>query len=48
MRTQVCIIGGGPSGLLLGQILHQHGIDTIILERQSHEHVMRRIRARIL
>ena len=48
MRTQVCIIGGGPSGLLLGQILHRHGIDTIILERQSREHVMRRIRAGVL
>ena len=48
MRTQVCIIGGGPSGLLLGQILHQHGIDTIILERQSREHVMSRIRAGVL
>ena len=47
MRTQAYIIGGGPSGLLPGQILHQHGIDTIILERQSREHV-RRIRARIL
>ena len=48
MRTQVCIIGGGPSGLLLGQILHQHGIDNIILERQSREHVMSRIRAGVL
>ena len=48
MRTQVCIIGGGPSGLLLGQILHQHGIETIILERQSREYVMSRIRAGVL
>ena len=48
MRTQVCIIGGGPSGLLLGQILHKHGIDTIILERQSREHVISRIRAGVL
>ena len=48
MRTQVCIIGGGPSGLLLGQILHRHGIATIILERQSREHVMGRIRAGVL
>ncbi|MEM6825738.1 MAG: FAD-dependent monooxygenase, partial [Pseudomonadota bacterium] len=35
MRTQVCIVGGGPSGLLLGQLLHQRGIDTVILERRS-------------
>ena len=48
MRTQVCIIGGGPSGLLLGQILHQHGIDNVILERQTRDHVMSRIRAGVL
>ena len=48
MRTQVCIIGGGPSGLLLGQILHQHGIENIILERQTRDHVMSRIRAGVL
>ncbi|MDT1852981.1 FAD-dependent monooxygenase, partial [Acinetobacter baumannii] len=32
MKTQVAIIGAGPSGLLLGQLLHKHGIDNIILE----------------
>ncbi|NRB35007.1 MAG: 4-hydroxybenzoate 3-monooxygenase [Rhodobacteraceae bacterium] len=48
MRTQVAIIGGGPSGLLLGQILHKAGIDTIILERQSRDHVLSRIRAGVL
>ena len=48
MRTQVCIIGGGPSGLLLGQLLHQQGIDTVILERQSRDHVLARIRAGVL
>lgn len=48
MRTQVCIIGGGPSGLLLGQLLHQANIDTVILERQSREHVLGRIRAGVL
>ncbi|MDA0318126.1 MAG: 4-hydroxybenzoate 3-monooxygenase [Proteobacteria bacterium] len=48
MRAQVCIIGGGPSGLLLGQILHQHGIDNVILERQTRDHVMSRIRAGVL
>ena len=35
MRTQVAIIGGGPSGLMLSQLLHLKGIDTIVLERQS-------------
>ena len=34
-RTQVAIIGSGPSGLLLGQLLHQAGIDNLILERQN-------------
>lgn len=33
MRTQVVIVGGGPSGMLLGQLLHLNGIDTIVLER---------------
>ena len=48
MRTQVAIIGAGPSGLLLGQLLHKAGIDNIILERQSGEYVLGRIRAGIL
>jgi p-hydroxybenzoate 3-monooxygenase len=48
MRTQVAIIGAGPSGLLLGQLLHKAGIDAIILERQTGEHVLSRIRAGIL
>lgn len=47
-RTQVAIIGAGPSGLLLGQLLHKAGIDTVILERQSAEHVLARIRAGVL
>ena len=45
MRTQVGIIGAGPSGLLLARLLHLHGIDSIIIERQSKEHVLGRIRA---
>ena len=45
MRTQVAIIGAGPSGLLLGQLLHNAGIHTVILERQSAEYVLGRIRA---
>lgn len=48
MRTSVCIIGGGPSGLMLSQLLHLKGIDTIVLERQSREYVLRRIRAGVL
>ena len=38
MRTQVAIIGAGPSGLLLGQLLHKHGIDNVILEQWSGEY----------
>jgi p-hydroxybenzoate 3-monooxygenase len=48
MRTQVAIIGAGPSGLLLGQLLHKAGIDNIIIERQSPEYVLGRIRAGVL
>ena len=48
MRTQVAIIGAGPSGLLLGQLLHKHGIDNIILERHTGEHVLGRIRAGVI
>ncbi|QIM51906.1 4-hydroxybenzoate 3-monooxygenase [Hydrogenophaga crocea] len=48
MRTQVAIIGAGPSGLLLGQLLHKAGIDNVIIERQSGDYVLGRIRAGIL
>jgi p-hydroxybenzoate 3-monooxygenase len=48
MKTQVCIIGGGPSGLMLSQLLHLKGIDTVVLERQSREYVLARIRAGVL
>jgi len=48
MRTQVAIIGAGPSGLLLGQLLHKAGVDAIILERQTPEYVLGRIRAGVL
>jgi len=47
-RTQVAIIGAGPSGLLLGQLLHKAGIEAIILERQTGDYVLSRIRAGIL
>ena len=48
MRTQVAIIGSGPAGLLLGQRLHDHGIEAVILERRSKDYVLGRIRAGVL
>ena len=47
-RTQVAIIGAGPAGLLLGQLLHRAGIDNVIIERQSAAYVLDRIRAGVL
>lgn len=47
-KTQVVIVGAGPSGLLLGQLLYKAGIDNMIVERQSGEHVLSRIRAGVL
>ena len=47
-KTQVTIIGGGPSGLLLSQLLMNEGIDTIILEKHTKSHVLSRIRAGVL
>ena len=46
--TQVAIIGGGPSGLLLSQLLHRQGIETVVLERQTRDYVLGRIRAGVL
>ena len=48
MQTQVAIIGGGPSGLLLSQLLNRAGVATVILERASRAHVLSRIRAGVL
>jgi p-hydroxybenzoate 3-monooxygenase len=48
MKVQVGIIGGGPSGLLLSQLLHLRGVETVVLERQSREYVLGRIRAGVL
>ena len=48
MKTQVCIIGGGPSGLMLSQLLHLKGIETVVLERQTRDYVLSRIRAGVL
>ena len=46
--TQIVIIGGGPSGLLLSQLLHRRGIQSIVLERKSKDYVLGRIRAGVL
>ncbi len=48
MQTQVAIIGSGPSGLLLGQLLTRRGIDNVVIERQTAEYVLGRIRAGVL
>ena len=48
MRTQVGIVGAGPAGLLLAQLLHLQGIETVILERRSRAYVEGRIRAGVL
>ncbi|GLQ29512.1 4-hydroxybenzoate 3-monooxygenase [Sulfitobacter pacificus] len=48
MKTQVAIIGGGPSGLLLSQLLHTRGISSVVLERKTKQYVLSRIRAGVL
>ena len=48
MRTQVAIIGGGPSGLLLSLLLHARGVDAVVIERRTRAHVLARIRAGLL
>src|ERR687892_1064924 len=48
MRTQVGIVGAGPAGLLLSQLLHLQGIETVMLERRSRAYVEGRIRAGVL
>jgi p-hydroxybenzoate 3-monooxygenase len=47
-RTQVIIVGGGPSGLMLSHVLQRNGVDSVVLERASREHVLQRIRAGVL
>jgi len=48
MRTQVVIVGAGPAGLLLGQMLHKHGVANVILERQTGDYVLGRVRAGVI
>ena len=48
MKTEVAIIGGGPSGLMLSQLLMRAGIETVVLERRARAHVLARIRAGVL
>jgi p-hydroxybenzoate 3-monooxygenase len=48
IRTQIGIVGAGPSGLMLGHLLHLHGIDSVIIEDRSEEHVIERVRAGVL
>jgi len=48
MKTQVAIIGSGPAGLMLGHLLRQSGIEVVIIERQTQNHVLSRIRAGVL
>jgi len=48
LRTQVGIVGAGPAGLLLGHLLHLEGIDSIVIENRSQEHVIDRVRAGVL
>src|SRR6218665_467308 len=48
MRVQVAIIGSGPSGLLLGQLLTNAGIDNVIIDRVGKDHILARVRAGVL
>jgi p-hydroxybenzoate 3-monooxygenase len=48
MKTQVAIIGAGPSGLMLGHLLRQAGLDAVVIERHTADHVLSRIRAGVL
>jgi len=48
LRTQVGIVGAGPAGLMLGHLLHRAGIDSVILENRSRDHVIERVRAGVL
>lgn len=45
MKTQVAVIGGGPAGLLLSELLHRQGVTSVVLDNHSRAHVWSRIRA---
>lgn len=48
MKTQVAIIGAGPAGMLLAHLLHRQGVESVVLEKHTREHVLSRIRAGVL
>ncbi len=48
MRTQVAIVGAGPAGALLSLLLRRHGVESVVIERQTKEYVLGRIRAGVL
>src|SRR5688572_481971 len=48
LRTQVAIIGAGPAGLMLSHLLHQHGVESVVLERHDRAYIERRLRAGVL
>ena len=48
MRTQVGIVGAGPAGLVLSHLLHQQGVDSVVVECRSREYVQERVRAGVL
>ncbi|KLE34609.1 4-hydroxybenzoate 3-monooxygenase [Aurantiacibacter luteus] len=48
MRTQICIIGAGPAGLLLGHLLRAEGVECVVIERQTPDYILGRIRAGVL
>src|SRR4029434_6819324 len=48
LRTQVVIVGAGPSGLLLSHLLSRRGVDSVVLERRTREYVEQRVRAGLL
>ena len=48
IRTQVAIVGSGPAGLLLGQLLQGAGIEAVILDRVDRDYILGRVRAGVL
>ena len=48
MKTQVAIIGAGPAGLMLGHLLHNAGIESVVVENKSRKHIEERVRAGVL